>query len=81
MFLMMINHFFPIYNVCPIARKEIVEKYPEIKDILVSVMEAIDTETIIALNYKVDAEGLPAKWLQRNSLRKKVLLNNFFLKI
>ena len=63
--------FFPIYNVCPIARKEIVEKYPEIKDILVSVMEAIDTETIIALNYKVDAEGLPAKMVAEEFLKEK----------
>ncbi len=63
--------FFPIYNVGPIARKEILEKYPEIYDILTPVMDVLDTETIINLNYKVDAEGLPAKMVAEEFLKGK----------
>ena len=63
--------FFPIYNVGPIARKEILEKYPEINDILTPVMDVLDTDTIISLNYKVDAEGLPEKMVAEEFLKEK----------
>jgi len=55
------KHFFPIYNVSIVIRKDILDKYPEIEEILLPITQLIDTETMINLNYGVDGEGKPAR--------------------
>ena len=51
------KHMWPPYNLAPIVRNEVLEKYPEIADILNKVSAALDTETITKLNAQVDIEG------------------------
>ncbi|MBQ9062741.1 MAG: glycine/betaine ABC transporter substrate-binding protein [Eubacterium sp.] len=51
------KHMWPPYNLAPIVRNEVLEKYPEIADTLNAVSAALDTETITQLNASVDIDG------------------------
>jgi osmoprotectant transport system substrate-binding protein len=51
------KNFFPIYNLCNVARTEVVEEYPEIMEILAPMTEIINQEIITNLNYQVDGGG------------------------
>lgn len=51
------KQFFPVYSLCPVIHENALEKYPEIKDILMPLKNLVDEKTMIGLNYKVDAEG------------------------
>jgi osmoprotectant transport system substrate-binding protein len=64
------QQFFPVYNICVNVREEILNKYPEIREILKPISE-MDDETMTELNYQVDATGLPAKLVAKNFLREK----------
>lgn len=46
----------PPYNVIPIVREELTEKYPETVDALNKVSASLDTETLAGLNAKVDLD-------------------------
>lgn len=48
----------PPYNIAPIVRGEVLEANPDIADVLNAVSAKIDTETITALNAKVDVDNL-----------------------
>ncbi len=54
-------NFFPIYNPSPNVRTEIVEEYPSIVDVFAPISEALDNETMTALNAQVDVEGRTAE--------------------
>jgi osmoprotectant transport system substrate-binding protein len=63
--------FFPIYNPSLNVRKEVVDKYPEIKKIFAPISKKLTTETLQKLNAQVDIDGqLPEdvaqKWLSDN---------------
>jgi len=64
------QQFFPVYNICVSIREEVLNKYPEIREILKPISE-LDDETMTELNYQVDATGLPAKLVAKNFLREK----------
>jgi osmoprotectant transport system substrate-binding protein len=64
------QQFFPVYNICVNVREEILNKYPEIREILKPISE-LDDETMTELNYQVDAIGLPAKLVAENFLKEK----------
>ena len=64
------KQFFPVYNICVNVREEVLNKYPEIREILKPISE-LDDETMTELNYQVDATGLPAKLVAKNFLREK----------
>lgn len=51
------KQFFPVYSLCPTVHEDALAEYPEIKKILMPLKELVDGETMIGLNYKVDAEG------------------------
>lgn len=68
------KHFFPIYNVSIVIRKDILDKYPEIEEILLPITQLIDTETMINLNYGVDGEGKPARMVAEEFLKEKGLI-------
>ena len=51
------KHMWPPYNLAPIVRNEVLEKYPEIAGILNKVSATLDTETVTKLNAQVDIEG------------------------
>ncbi|MTI84577.1 MAG: glycine/betaine ABC transporter substrate-binding protein [Firmicutes bacterium] len=66
--------FFPVYNPAPVVRKEIMDKSPEIKDILEPIAEKLDTDTMIALNGKVDVDGMQPKEAAEEFLNDNGLL-------
>ena len=49
--------YFPIYNPAPVVRKEILDKYPQIKFILGEIGPSLDTGTMTRLNYRVNVNG------------------------
>lgn len=46
--------FFPSYNAAPTVRNEVLEKYPEIADLLNELFGDLDPDTMISLNGEVD---------------------------
>lgn len=67
------RNFFPVYNMAVCVRKEILEQYPELEEILAPLSQ-LDDETMQLLNYKVDAEEIPADQVARDYLREKGLI-------
>lgn len=51
------KQFWPPYNPAPVIRNEILEKNPEISEILNSISKEFTTETIVKLNAEVDVNG------------------------
>lgn len=50
------KQFFPPYDSSLVARNDVLEKYPELRDILQKLSGKIDTETMRAMNYEADAK-------------------------
>lgn len=48
----------PPYNLAPVIRDDVLSQYPEIADVLNKISAALDTESLIELNAKVDLEKL-----------------------
>lgn len=68
------KYFFPIYNISVVARKDVLDKYPEIEEILLPITQLIDTDTMINLNYEVDGMGKPARMVAEEFLKEKGLI-------
>lgn len=49
--------FFPPYYAAPIIRKDTLEKYPELEEILNKLAGLLDDQTMTDINYKIDVEG------------------------
>ena len=65
------KNFFPPYYAAPIIRKEVLEKYPELEEILNSLAGLIDDETMTELNYKIDVENQDIKKVAENFLKEE----------
>lgn len=52
------KHFWPPYYLAPVVRSDVLAEYPGIADVLNAVSAKLDTETMIALNAKVDIDKL-----------------------
>ncbi len=70
------KQFFPPYNLAICVRKNVLDKYPKIKDILAPLSSKIDQQTMVNLNYQVDAEkkepvDVAKAFLQNNNLISK----------
>ena len=48
------KHVWPPYHIAPVVKQEVLEKDPEIKDILNKVTAKLDNKTVITLNAQVD---------------------------
>ena len=48
--------FFPAYHPAPVIREPVLERYPEIAEIMAAVARSLDTDTMLSLNYLVDIE-------------------------
>ena len=66
--------FFPIYNISIVINKDVLDKYPEIEELLLPITQLIDTETMIDLNYEVDGMGKPARMVAEEFLKEKELI-------
>ena len=51
------KNYFPPYYAVPIVNQDILEKYPEIEEVVNKLAGKIDEKTMIKLNYKVDELG------------------------
>ena len=51
------KHMWPPYNLAPVVRNDVLDKYPDIADALNKLSATLDTETVTELNAKVDLEG------------------------
>lgn len=51
------KQFWPPYNPAPVVKNEVLEKHPEVAQILNSLSKEFTTDTIVALNAQVDVEG------------------------
>ncbi|MGJ7440784.1 glycine betaine ABC transporter substrate-binding protein [Aquipuribacter sp. MA13-6] len=65
--------FFPIYNPSPNVRAELLEEFPAIADVFAPITEALDNDTMTALNAQVDVDGETAdavaeEWLESEGL-------------
>jgi len=61
--------YFPIYNPAPVVRKEVLNKYPQLKFVLGEIGPSLDTATMTRLNYRVNVNGekpeaVAKSWLQ-----------------
>ena len=64
----------PVYEPTPRVRGEIMDKYPEIADILDPVFESLDLETLQTLNGRIAVEGQNATDVAREYLTSKGFL-------
>ena len=51
------KQFWPPYNPAPVIKNDILEKNPEIAEILNSITKELTTETVVNLNSQVDVDG------------------------
>lgn len=68
------KNFFPPYYAVPIIRKDTLEKYPELKNVLNKLAGQISEETMRELNYKVDKLGEEPGKVANEFLKEKGLI-------
>lgn len=69
------EHVAPVYSPAPIIRKEVIEKYPEIEEVLDKVFKSIDSEDkMIEMNAQLQADGLSGEEIARNYLIENGLI-------
>lgn len=54
------KQFWPPYNLAPVVSSDLLKKHPDLAEVLNKVSAKLDTETVTALNAKVDVEGQDA---------------------
>jgi osmoprotectant transport system substrate-binding protein len=67
------ENFFPPYNGSLNVRTEVLDEYPEIEELFAPISEALDDETMVDLNAKVDVDGedpedVAQEWLDENEV-------------
>ncbi|MBD1378927.1 osmoprotectant ABC transporter substrate-binding protein [Bacillus sp. IB182487] len=70
------QRFFPPYDASMVARNEVLERHPELRDILNLLTGEISEETITKLNYEVDIKNRNEREVAREFLIEKGLLSN-----
>lgn len=68
------KNFFPVYNAAPVIRKEVLDAYPEIRDILKPLAEQLTTKEMQSLNKAVDVDHKKVSTVAQNWLKEKGLL-------
>ncbi|RKD31779.1 glycine betaine ABC transporter substrate-binding protein [Thermohalobacter berrensis] len=69
------KNFFPPYHAVPVVRKDTLEKYPELKDIINSLAGKLDDSTMAKLNAQVDIEKKDAREVAREWLKSEGLID------
>jgi osmoprotectant transport system substrate-binding protein len=67
--------FFPSYNVALSINQETLDQYPEIEKILQPLEEALTSDSLRQLNYKVDVEGQSVERVARDFLEEHNLVD------
>lgn len=68
------EHFFPPYEASLVAKNEVIEEYPEIDEIIESLVGQIDTEEMTNLIYEVDIEQRSIEEVATEILEEKGML-------
>jgi len=68
------KNFFPVYNPTPVIRKEVLEKYPEIADILKPLTDTVTTKEMQGMNAAVAIDHKPDREVALDYLKKKGLI-------
>ena len=68
------KHFFPPYDTSAVARNEVLDDHPELKDILQKLSDKISTEKMQELNYKADGNMREPSIIAKEFLEE----NNYF---
>jgi len=66
--------FFPVYNPAPVVRKEVLDKWPEVADVLNKIGPKLDTATMTHLNYLVDVEEKDVEEVARTFLEEQGII-------
>jgi osmoprotectant transport system substrate-binding protein len=70
------KHYFPVYNPTPIYREEILQRFPQIPEILNKIASIITAAEITEMNYRHDVKLERAKLLAREWLEENKQLFN-----
>lgn len=68
------KRFFPAYNPAPLVRAEILERHPEIADIMRELSSGLDLEALTLLNKEVAVSGLMPERAAKNYLLAQELI-------
>jgi len=68
------KNFFPPYHAAPLINGEVLEKHPEIAEILNKLANSITDEDMQKLNYKVDGEGKDPAQIAREFLKERGII-------
>jgi osmoprotectant transport system substrate-binding protein len=66
------KNYFPPYEAVPVVRSQILEKYPELRQVLAELAGKISEEDMRKLNYQVDGEQQEAGQVAREFLQQKL---------
>ncbi|GIP38712.1 choline-binding protein [Paenibacillus sp. J31TS4] len=66
--------FFPPFDASPVVRKDLLEKHPEINDVLQLLIGKIDAKTMVDLNYEVDVKKRNERKVAEDYLKNVGLL-------
>jgi osmoprotectant transport system substrate-binding protein len=62
------KNFWPYYHISFAVRKDVLDEYPEIEDILRPLTQYLNQDILIRLNYRVDVEGVEPEVVARDYL-------------
>lgn len=68
------KRFFPPYDASPVIRKDVLEKHPELNEVVGLLVGKLDARTMIDLNYEVDVNKRNEKKVAEQYLKKVGLL-------
>ena len=68
------RHYFPPYDAVPVVRSSVLEKHPEVRDVLRQLGGILSVEEVRQLNYEVDGEHRQARDVVREFLQAKGIL-------
>jgi len=66
--------FFPVYSPAPVVRKKIIEKYPQIENLLAPIAGSLDTAQMRQLNAAVDVQHEEVQTVAENWLQEQGIL-------
>ena len=67
--------YFPPYEAVPIFNQAILQKYPELREVINQLAGLISNEEMQKMNYQVDNQSRPVEEVVRKWLKSKNLLN------
>ncbi|WP_277586968.1 glycine betaine ABC transporter substrate-binding protein [Psychrobacillus antarcticus] len=69
------KNFFPPYEASLVARNKLIKEYPEVAEVLDSIVGSISTEDMTQLMYEVDISGSSTEEAAKTYLQEKGLIN------